>query len=263
MRWSLVAAVNDEHVLRTSLLRSPDLSDASDVILKRGFASAGEAYNAGLCEAHGDVVVFAHQDVYFPPGWIHQLGRQIERVERIDRNWGVLGVCGVDVSGSLRGYLYSTGLRGVYGEPFGDPVTANSIDEMVLVLRRQSGLSFDSSLRGFHLYGTDICLRARQAGMKSFIISALCIHNSNGLKTLPWAFWRAYWSIRSKWTAYLPVVTTCTTIYPDVIRAGYEISRGLRGAWSRSAIPGRRVEDPARLYEVLGRAEPSAERSAG
>lgn len=262
MRWSLVAAVNDEHVLQTSLLRSPDLSEALDVVLKRGFASAGEAYNAGLCDCRGDIVVFAHQDVYFPPGWIHQLERQIEHVERVGKDWGVIGVCGTDLNGSLRGYLYSTGLKGIYGEPLGQPVAASSIDEMVIVIRRNSGLSFDSSLPGFHLYGTDICLQARRLSMSNFVISALCVHNSNGLKTLPWAFWRSYWSLRSKWRLYLPIVTTCTTIYPDVFRAGFEVSRGIRGTLSRSASPGRRVDDPASLYRALGQM-PDSERDDG
>lgn len=251
MRWSLVAAVNDDHVLQTSLLRSPDVTDSTDVVLKRGFSAAAVAYNEALDECRGDIVVFVHQDVYLPPGWIEELERQIERVEQVDANWAVLGVCGVNLSGDLVGHIYSTGLRGIYGQSFETPVPASSVDEVVIVLRRASGLRFDESLPGFHLYGTDICLQAIRGGMPCFIISALCVHNSNGISKLPQAFWPAYWALRRKWKAYLPVVTTCTTIYPGLARAWYEVFKGYRGSWFRPATPGRRVEDPTSLLPRL------------
>ncbi len=61
---------------------------------------------------------------------------------------------------------------------------ASVLDELLLVIRRSSGLSFDDGLPSFHLYGADICLQAQMGGMKSYIITAFCIHNSNGVRYL-------------------------------------------------------------------------------
>ena len=257
MRWSLVAAVNNEHVLQTSLLSSPDVSSAADRHLMRDYPSAGAAYNDAIPECTGDVIIFAHQDVYLPPGWIEAVYREIEKVQGIDRNWGVLGVCGANTAGRLVGHLYSTGIRGVFGQALDRPVAAVSLDEMVIVLRRASGLRFDPALPGFHLYGADICLEARRLGLSSFVISAFCVHNSNGINRLPLSFWRAYWRLRTKWQAELPVVTTCTSIYPDVARAGGEVLRGFAGGLFSRSTPGNRVEDPAALFRRLAIGDPS------
>src|SRR5208282_6598489 len=71
--WSLIAAVNNESVFRGTLLASPAIDSKCQVIAKRGFTSAGRAYNAALAEASNEIVVFAHQDVYLPQNWRRNL----------------------------------------------------------------------------------------------------------------------------------------------------------------------------------------------
>jgi len=245
MRWSLIAAVNNERVLANSLLRSPDLTSASDVTLKRGFASAGFAYNAGMAESSGAVLVFAHQDVYLPRGWISSLAAQIRQIETLDDRWGVLGVYGTEHDGGRVGHVYSTGLKGVLGEPFTPPRRVRSVDEMLLVLRRHTGLKFDPQLPGFHLYGTDICLEAARRGWNCHVISTYCVHNSNGLgDNLPASFWRAYRYMRGKWCAELPIVTPCITINSSTFTIFSHIVRGLYYRWTGQERIGQRVDDP-------------------
>ena len=212
--WSLVVAVNDESVLQQTLLASPAVDSKCQTIVKRSFASAGQAYNSGLREACNNVVVFAHQDVYFPESWTRNLERAVLQLSEDDPNWGVLGVFGVATSPlrELAGYCYSTGLCRILGAPFANPVRAASLDELTLVIRRSSGLTFDEKLPGFHLYGTDICLQALSRGMRSYIIPAFCIHNSNGLSYYPAEYWRGYRYMQRKWRQQLPVHTSCVTI---------------------------------------------------
>jgi hypothetical protein len=261
LSWSLISAVNDENVLGTSLLRSPDIGSATDVILKRGFSNAGKAYNSGLNESRGDIAILAHQDVYLPPGWIRSLEEQLRLVDQIDRRWGVLGVCGMTSDGELAGHVYSTGLKRVIGAPFPVPVRAHSIDEMVIILRTETGLRFDPHLPGFHLYGTDICLEAHRRDLSCFLFSNLCVHNSNGLDMLPWAFWRAYLHLRSKWHDELPITTTCVTIRSSFLPFGIQLLQGLSCKLLRRDSPGRRVEDPSGLYQELRRLAPAVETS--
>lgn len=252
-RWSLVVAVNDEGVLRETLLASPAIDSKCQVITKRGFKSAGLAYNAALAEADNDIVVFAHQDVYLPGDWSRNLHQAVGQLATMDPTWGVVGVFGVTraTEPEYRGHCYSTGLKAVLGKSFSAPIEAQSLDELVLVVRRSSGLSFDDELPGFHLYGTDICLRAATKGLRTYIVPAFCVHNSNGVKYYPVEFWRAYFHLRKKWWPQLPIITCCTTITKWCLPAIKSMFRDCVDTVFRLRNVGSRVNDVTTLYRSL------------
>jgi GT2 family glycosyltransferase len=245
--WSLIVAVNHEEILRGTLLKSPEIDDRCQVLLKRGYSTAGKAYNAGIAEAKNEILVFAHQDVYLPQGWLNRLRRSVAQLDDRDPNWGVLGAWGVAKSSEFAGHVYSTGLRRTLGAPFDQPIECFTLDEMILIMRRSSGLMFDEQLPAFHLYGTDICLEARGRSLKSYLISAFCIHNSNGLVSLPKAFWKAYLYLRRKWWKQLPIATPCTTITRWCGPMGWSVMRGTINALFSSNAVGTRTADPERL----------------
>src|ERR1017187_9016279 len=62
--FAVVAAVNDDPVLKNSLMRSPEREPDREVFIRRGCSSAGQAYNSGMKASTSDIIVFAHQDVY-------------------------------------------------------------------------------------------------------------------------------------------------------------------------------------------------------
>ncbi len=66
------------------------------------------------------------------------------------------------------------------------PASAETLDELVLVLPRGTPLRLDPAL-GFHFYGADLCLQARELGLAAVAVDALCRHNSKGLE-LPMEF---------------------------------------------------------------------------
>jgi hypothetical protein len=246
--FAVVVAVNNETVLKDSLLRSPDMPSVREVLVQRGCSSAGQAYNSGVKASTSDVIVFAHQDVYFPQGWFGSVARSITAISAKDPDWGVLGVFGISLSGAEVGHLYSTGLRRVLGCPFEGPLEVGCLDEVVLVVRRSSGLQFDEKLPGFHLYGADICLEARRKGLKCYAISAFCVHNSNGLDQLPQAYSRAYFYMRDKWRNQLPIRTPCMVI----TRWGLPLFRhNLESRLARNRKSGARCADPATLHQQL------------
>ena len=251
MNWNLAVAANDDALLGHCLLASPGARSASKVLVERGFPSAAQAYNAASLKAESDIVVFAHQDVYLPAGWDDRLGSALEHLHAKDPGWAVAGVVGIATGLAPTGYAYCTGLQRIVGAPFPEPVEAETLDELLLVVRRSSRLRFDEQLPGFHLYGTDICLTARTSGMKAYIIPAFCVHNTAGLDFLPVSFWRSYLYLRRKWRATLPIKTPCTTI----TRFGWPIvSHTLRSAYScyvRGEKAGSRVKDPSALLRNL------------
>lgn len=251
LEWSLIVAVNDPRVLHGTLLQSPALTEGCEVILKRFHTCAGKAYNEGIAQATREILVFAHQDVYLPESWLKNLAGAIRRLELFDPQWGVLGPVGVTGDERIAGHVYSTGLQDYVGAPFGGFYPAMSLDEMVLVLRRSSGLRFDEALPGFHLYGTDICLEARRRGLSSYIVPAFCIHNSNGVARLPRPFWQAYLFLRRKWRSRLPVATCCTRITRDCWPLIRKSARDFLRASLRLDRVGTRCADPKALYKSL------------
>ena len=247
---AVVVAVNDDAVLNGSLMRSPE-ARTREVVLRRGYASAGQAYNSGMATCASDIVVFAHQDVYLPEGWFEAVARAIAAVSARDPHWGVLGIYGISLAGTEAGYLYSTGLQRVVGCPFDEPVEVGSLDEVVLIVRRSSGLQFDAELPGFHLYGTDICLQARRQGLKCYAIPAFCIHNSNGFALLSLSYLKSMSSLRRKWRNHLPINTPCMKITRWGMPLLQHYSSGsIRFMFNHDKV-GRRCADPEALYRQL------------
>jgi hypothetical protein len=217
----------------------------------RGFASAGAAYNAGIRQAAGDILVFAHQDVYLPADWDSRLAAAVSQLSQSDPNWAVLGVFGINRDLRPQGHIYCTRQQKVLGQSFSRPVPCASLDEVVLVLRRSAGLAFDEQLPGFHFYGTDICLEAQQRGLNSYIIPAFCIHNTQGMKFMPWAFWQSYFAMRRKWWKQLPIKTPCIVVSKWATPV---IQHPLQSAYMhyiKREQPGGCVSDPGSLYTRL------------
>ena len=205
---TFAACVNDEQQLQSNLLRSPCLAPGSphDLVLLRDCRSAAEGYNRALVGARNDLVVFVQQDMYLPRGWDSRFSSGFLEAEE---RYAPLGVAGV------------FGIRYGHGEPehvgrvvdrdkllnmsAALPGEVDGLDEIGLAVRRSTSLRFDPEL-GFHLYGTDICLSARSAGMRSAVVEAPCFHNSLYGSLSP-AFHRSRERLLAKWPGVRPLHT--------------------------------------------------------
>lgn len=248
--FTLVAAVNNRKTLQTNLLASPDLlaEHSIQLLFKEGFPSASLAYNQAIDEAESDIVVFAHQDVFLPAKWFDCLAQAIRDLDASQCKWGVLGCFGSskDAFGGL-GRVYTNG-RGMHGRPVPCPAAVETLDEIVLILKRSDALRFDPAFPHFHMYGVDICMSARQAGLASFAIPAFCVHNTHQLLELPPEFYQCYDFVKNKWAHYLPISASCMTIDSSngdlrKKRRSELVARLLR----RGRIGSRRVDDPKSL----------------
>jgi hypothetical protein len=251
---TFVIAVNNRKLFEQTFLASPCLRQPRDhqILVQENFDSAAKAYNDAIDRAANDLIVFCHQDILLPQAWLSQLDCALHHLELDDPKWGVLGSCGSTQVGGGWGQVYSSG-RGVIGQPPERPAEVQTLDEIVLILRKSSGLRFDDSLPHFHFYGTDICLRAAKKGMKSYAISAFCIHNTHQYLVLPKEFYECYGHIKRVWRDSLPIQTTCIRItklnfplYSRKLREFY--LRHIR----RNEIGGRRVENPSCLLDEFG-----------
>lgn len=247
----VIALVNDDASLAHNLETS-DLLTRQGVPLhiERGAASASIGYNAGLDATTAGLVVLAHQDVYFPPGWHVHLARAIADVEQIDPDWAVLAPFGMCAETDAHiGDVWSTGISRRVGERVSAPRAVQSVDELVIVLRRASGLRFDPALPRYHLYGTDLVQMAWAAGKGAYVAALPVVHNDDFKAALGADFTESYAFVRRKWQAVLPLRTPVLW----VTKRGFGLLRYRFRAWrglsKRRALAGDTSVSP-KVYAV-------------
>ena len=254
--FAVVSAVNNETILASNLQRSPFIANGSvDLVGQRGYPSAALAYSQeGLSAIESDIIVFAHQDVYLPLGWDRRLLLAIAELEMNGRNWAVIGVAGMAVSGGISGRAWCAAHGCELGVRLRGPVPVVSLDEIVIVLKRSTGLRFDSRMPGFHLYGADIVQSARAAGYEAFVFDGPVIHNCRPVLWADKAYARAYRFMQRKWWNNLPIPTPCMTI----TKTGWPLFRDrhlrylAKTVFRRDDPTHSRIHDPEDISRRLG-----------
>lgn len=167
--------------------------------------------NKLMAQANGQYLILSHQDVELNFDTEADLSSRIGEMDHLDPTWAVLANAGyADLKRQYKSisHLHET----LHLGPFPHRVT--SVDENFILLKKQAGLFFSSDLRGFHLYGTDICLAAQQKGYSCYVINFHLLHKSTG--TLNESFFKARQAFIHKYSASLSpryIRTPCTTMF--------------------------------------------------
>jgi SAM-dependent methyltransferase len=218
---SFVVCVNNERVFRENLLASPDLGSGTphQVIALQGIPNAAEGLRIGREHAVHPTVVWVHQDVYLPRGWSRRMA--VAWQEASDR-FGPLGLAGVYGIGGRGDRAVRVG-RVVdrwrrLDEGVALPREVDSLDELLLAMPRDQPIEFDANL-GYHLYGTDGCLRAKRLGHTNVVLDLPCLHNSAG-SGLPADFGASVQNFLRAWPDLDPdsngeIATPCVKIRSD------------------------------------------------
>lgn len=207
----------DADRLRTDLASSPEIESGKvplEILWNK--KSASSAYAHAMEHATAEVLVFVHCDVHLPDGWFARLEWEIDRLTRLDPEWGVAGISSLTPSGELVGRVYNSSLEpgcrethGIFGKALTVPVEIVSADELCLIVRRSAGVRFDPLLPEFHLYGTDIVLEAERQGKRAYGLDLPVVHNAKAQLRIGGDYVRAYKYMVRKWRSRLPVPTTC------------------------------------------------------
>jgi len=201
-----ITASHKPEILEANLLKSK-IFKKYKLIVQKNYSNVPKAYN----EAEGgDITVYVHHDVFLPDDFEDNLLSSIAEIEKKDKNWGVLGVAGVELKERrvIYGNIDDRGVQ--WGDPKELPHEVDTLDELILIVKNK--FVFDEKL-GNHFYGADICLQAKELGMKSYAINAYLHHNSGLLRgERPDDFWEARDYMKEKYKHILPIATTCTII---------------------------------------------------
>lgn len=257
--FALIAAVNDETILSSCLAASPDVAAGRlSITAMRGARNMAEAYNGGLAQVRGEspgrqpgkplIVLFAHQDVYLPAGWLDLAKERLADLSCAQPGWMVAGPYGVRADGTHVGLVWDGGLgRELGARGFGyAPIV--SLDELLLIVRDEEGFGFDPELPHFHLYGTDLVQGALTAGRGAFAVELPLVHNSQRVDSLSGGYTLAYRYARDKWRARLPIPTTICDLSANPLPL-------LRAKWRvRKVAPrtGKLAHDAADLARRAG-----------
>lgn len=223
-RFVIACASHSDTILQANLARSPCLATLP-LHVERDAPSAATGYNRALDATKADVVIFAHHDVFLPQGWDKLLAARLAEVEALDPNWALFGSFGVGLDAAHIGPVWSSSLGQIVGRVPAAPVEVQSYDELLIILRRSSGLRFDEALEGWHFYGTDIVTQARAKGLKAWAGALPCIHNDRFHEALGPDFTASYHAMRRKWRHALPLRSPITKIS----RSGLHL---IRDTWS-------------------------------
>jgi hypothetical protein len=219
---SFVAGISEVEILRSNFMASPCVVEPDShhqVILVPHGPDVAAKLNRGFERAVSEWVVCLHQDVWLPRGWDLRMAQLLHLAELRFGSIGVAGVYGVGdaiapdglaspLAAERIGWVVDRGRTLKDGPEL--PATVATLDELLLVVRRGSGLRFDPAL-GNHFYGADLCLQARERGLATVALGALCHHNSRhtgpgeGFDDSAAVFAR-------KWAHRLPIATPCVVI---------------------------------------------------
>lgn len=123
-------------------------------------------------------LIFCHQDILFNHDTKDTLLARIKDLEQIDPDWAIIGNAGVTEKGKV--ILKITDPHGPNQTKGPFPSQVMSVDENFIVINTKHNLSCSTQMKGFHLYGIDLCQNAAYLGLKSYVLDFHLTHNSKG-----------------------------------------------------------------------------------
>lgn len=157
---------------------------------KQGW-NAAQGLNHGIEQLSAEWIVCIHQDVLFPAGFWARFGEQLQK---LPADVAVAGIVGCERSGRFRGHIVDPNGHCYWPSL---PCDVLAVDEVMLAVRKTSGLRFDHEMPGFHCYGADLCFEADRAGLRVVAIDAPLVHLSTG--KLDASYERASQRLLAKW----------------------------------------------------------------
>lgn len=212
---SVICASNKQDILEKMLIPSLKMQINANWELividakKEGLNSASEALNMGANIAHGDILLFVHQDVEFLRDDV------LERLERfcLDYDFGVGGVAGRALNETD---VYTSVIHGADRKPAGimiaEPRETDALDECMFFVKKDSFKRFDDLGKTWHFYAVEYSQRCKLSDEKVMLFPLEIYHLSPGW-SLDNTYWKTLKSVAKKYKKELKYIVTTMGIF--------------------------------------------------
>jgi len=176
-------------------------------------------------KARGRYLILCHQDVRCVDQGYDALLFALRSLDESQPLWALAGNAGRDQDG--KPLLCLSDRFGAHQRQGQLPAQTVSLDENFIVLKRQWQLAPSVDLKGWHLYGTDLCLQAQMRGLKAFVIDFHLLHESGALR-IDQSYFDCFEALEAKYAELFRTRTIHTTCLSPTISAN-----PLARLWSR------------------------------
>jgi hypothetical protein len=170
---------------------------------------AYQAISHFLKIAKGEYLIIVHQDVRVLDNK-ETLNNCLRTLDEKDEKWAICGNAGGE---DYKKLFYSIDNNGDVRKSDNLPQQVFSLDENLLIIDTKKQLSISADIKGFHFYGTDLCIIADFLGYTSYVIPFMVQHLSSGnladMELYKPSFIKLYGhKLRARF-----IQTTCTKFY--------------------------------------------------
>ncbi len=190
--------------------------DDAEIILIDNSSENIDCYHAiqkFIQQSKGEYILICHDDVSFNNVKRDLFIKEIKKISNINANASLFGVAGLSIDQHRRvGHFYDA--RGEHNYGFHKGGEVESLDECLLVIKNGMGINVSDELKGYHFYGTDLCVNAREKGLSCYVIDFPVTHYSTGNIN------EDFFEARDRFEMHLHnkglnqfIFTTCTVLY--------------------------------------------------
>lgn len=181
-KFSICTIVNDfaEYQLMKATFEEKGFTDNCEYIIadncNQNEFDAYQAISRFLKMAKGEHIIIVHQDVRLIDTR-EKLESCLNELHAKDAQWAVCGNAGFKSYKQGDFHISHTNLVQI-GEHL--PCLVKSLDENLLIVKASSNITISPNLKGYHLYGTDLCIIANFLGYNCYVIGFMVLHLSGG-----------------------------------------------------------------------------------
>ncbi|MEO5985370.1 MAG: hypothetical protein ABIP80_07675 [Ferruginibacter sp.] len=138
-----------------------------------------DAYSATrrfLQETIGRYIIIVHQDVRCIDD-AERLTDTLDKLQVKDPLWAICGNAGAN---GYKNFIINMNDNGKVKTHPGLPLKVTSLDENLLIIKSDAQITCSADLKGFHFYGTDLCIIADFLGYTCYVINFMVNHLSSG-----------------------------------------------------------------------------------
>jgi hypothetical protein len=194
------------------------LDPRNQVIIRSGNTSPKELFEKAYAESTKDLIVYTHQDMYFPSSWGARFWRSLQEAETKFGKVGLAGLFGVsgnrDAGGRIEsGCVVDTlGARVLIGStPI--PAKVKTLDGILLAWHKDVKYEIDPEM-GFHFYDAHLALQAEKMGLPVVALNAPAFHASV-FRGPDKSFVESEKVFKKVWQSALPMEVPCKLITKD------------------------------------------------